>query len=51
MSRNRPQRLSITFTSDEQLRQFIALEGFLLGGRFRDIERMELSAVGMHVLV
>lgn len=49
MIRNRPQKLSMTFTDDEQLRQFITLEGFLLGGRFRDIKRVELSAVGMHV--
>ncbi|KAH7713760.1 hypothetical protein AAVH_18894, partial [Aphelenchoides avenae] len=40
---NRPQRLSMSFNSDELLRRFFTLVGFLHGGRYRDIERMEYS--------
>lgn len=46
MTCNRPQKLNISFDSDEQFRQFITLEAFLLGGRLRGIEHAQFSMVG-----
>lgn len=37
----------MTFNSDEQFRQFITLDGFLLGGPLRNIEHMWFSVVGI----
>ncbi|KAH7702974.1 hypothetical protein AAVH_29866 [Aphelenchoides avenae] len=48
MTCNRPQKLNISFDSDEQFRQFITLEAFLLGGRLRGIEHAQFSMTASH---
>ncbi|KAH7713242.1 hypothetical protein AAVH_19409 [Aphelenchoides avenae] len=51
MACNRPQKLNISFDSDKQFRQFVTLEGFLLGGPLRDIEHAQFHVTVSYVSV
>lgn len=46
---DRPQKLSMSFDSDEQFRQFIMLDDVMFGKPIRDIEHVQLCVVGTHL--